>query len=371
MKKILMVVVLVVVCSFASLAYGELIDRGNGMIYDTDFNITWYANPKMANLVWCEAMAWAAGLNINGITGWRLPSALNLDGTGPCLPQPPDTAAFCKMSEFGHLYSTELGNIFGEGGADSYGPFVNGRWFYYWTNTTHATDSTKAYMFSPGGETFIAKKAVDTGFGWAVHDGDVANLAGAVLPPLPVAVGCPGQPQVVVPPPVVSPVPAVEPVVCPPPVVLVEPAVCPTPEVCPTPVVCPTLAPIPTPAPIPVVKPTLVGIDIKQHLINPQSRGKIQVAILSSKTFNAPTMVDIGSLTFGRMGTEDSLAFCHRYSKDLNRDKYPDLICEFNTTVMDFQCGDTVGFLMGNTLSGDPFEGKDSVIINCEKPHKK
>jgi hypothetical protein len=330
MKKLLMVVVVMVVCSLAPLAQAELVDRGNGMIYDTDFNITWYANAKMANLRWSEATAWAASLNVNGITGWRLPSALNLDGTGPCLPQPPDTAAFCKMSEFGHLYSTELGNIFGEGGADSYGPFAGtARWFYYWTGTTHATDSTRAYMFSPGGESFIAKKEVDTGFGWAVHDGDPAGPPPVVVPPTPVV-----DPVVVPPPP---------PVVVPP-TPVVEPVVCPTPPVCP---VCPAVVP---PTPIPVVHPTLVGIDVHQRHIEYNSRGKIRVSILSSKTFHAPTMVDIGSLTFGRTGSEDSLAFCHRYSKDVNHDKYPDLVCEFHTSVTDFQCNDTEGFLNGNDV---------------------
>jgi len=334
MKKMLMVVVMAVVCSFASLAYGELVDRGNGMIYDTDFNITWYANAKMANLYWSQAKSWAASLNINGITGWRLPSALNLDGTGPCI------GLYCKMSEFGHLYSTELGNVFGAGDSNSLGPFQNtARWFYYWTDTTYDLDSTKAYMFSPGGESFIAKKEVDTGFGWAVHDGDPAGPPPVVVPPTPV-----------VDPVVVPPMPAVEPVVCP------------TPPVCP---VCPTVVP---PSPIPVVDPTLVGIDVHQREVEYNSRGKIQVSILSSKTFHAPTMVDIGSLTFGRTGSEDSLAFCHRYSKDVNHDKYPDLVCEFNITVAGFQCNDTEGFLMGNNLKGEPFEGKDSVTIKCPPP---
>ena len=100
MKKLILVMLLVVSLGFSPLAQAELVNRGNGLIYDTDFNITWYANAKMANLRWSEATAWAAGLNVNGITGWRLPSAMNLDGTGPCI------GLNCKMTEFGHLYGT-------------------------------------------------------------------------------------------------------------------------------------------------------------------------------------------------------------------------------------------------------------------------
>ncbi len=341
MKKLIWVMLLGVSLGFSPLVQAELVDRGNGMIYDTDFNITWYAYPKMANLYWDQAMAWAAGLNVNGITGWRLPSAMNLDGSGPCV------GLNCKMTEFGHLYGTELGNIFGAGNASSLGPFEGtSRWFYYWTGTTHATDPTKAYMFSPGGESFVAKKEGDTGFGWAVIDGDPAGPPPVVEPPTPPI------------PPVVEPTPP------PPPVT--DPVVCPTPPVCP---VCPVVV---TPIPIPIVHPTLVGIDVHQREIEFNSRGKIRVSILSSKTFHAPTMVDIGSLTFGRTGSEDSLAFCHRYSKDVNHDKYLDLVCEFHTSVTNFECDDTEGFLMGNTVKGEPIEGKDSVKIKCDKkPNKK
>jgi hypothetical protein len=81
-------------------------------------------------------------------------------------------------------------------------------------------------------------------------------------------------------------------------------------------------------------------------------------------------MVDIRSLTFSRTGSEDSLAFYHRYSKNVNHDKYPDLGCEFHSSVTDLRCGDTEGLLIANTLKGKPFEGKDSVKIKCPEPKK-
>ena len=82
-------------------------------------------------------------------------------------------------------------------------------------------------------------------------------------------------------------------------------------------------------------------------------------------------MTDRGTLRFGRTGTEDSLAFYPRYSKDVNHDRYRDLVCEFYTTVAGFECNDIEGTLMGNTVKGEPIEGKDAVKIKCEKENKK
>src|SRR5260370_37482666 len=56
-----------------------------------------------------------------------------------------------------------------------------------------------------------------------------------------------------------------------------------------------------------------VAIDIKPgdstNTINPGSKGKIPVAVLSSRTIDAVARIDQTSLTFGRTGDESSLAF--------------------------------------------------------------
>ncbi len=97
--------------------------------------------------------------------------------------------------------------------------------------------------------------------------------------------------------------------------------------------------------------------------INPRSRGKILVAILSSPTFDAPAHVDHGSLTFGRTGDEPSLAFCNAGPEDVNGDGLPDLVCQFHTPTAAFQAGDTEGVLKGKTIAAKPFSGSDSVRI--------
>jgi hypothetical protein len=110
-----------------------------------------------------------------------------------------------------------------------------------------------------------------------------------------------------------------------------------------------------------------VAIDIKPgsstNPINPQSSGTIPVAILSSPTFDALSRVDVGSLTFGRTGTEPSLAFCSQNGEDVNGDGLLDLVCHFNAQNTDFTLGDTQGVLKGKTQGGVPFVGTDSVRI--------
>jgi hypothetical protein len=111
--------------------------------------------------------------------------------------------------------------------------------------------------------------------------------------------------------------------------------------------------------------PMPVAIDIKPretpNSINPGSKGKIPVAILSSRTFNAVERIDSTSLTFGHMGDENSLAFCH--TEDVNVDGLSDLVCHFNTLSTGFIRGDTLGSLNGKTIDGILVGGTDSVSI--------
>jgi hypothetical protein len=113
-------------------------------------------------------------------------------------------------------------------------------------------------------------------------------------------------------------------------------------------------------------------IDIKPgsllNNVNPKSNGKIPIAILSTDDFDAPSQVDLNSLTFGETGDEQSLAFCNHKGEDINGDQLKDLICHFYTQDTGFQCGDTEGVLKGMTMDGTPIEGSDFVkIVPCKK----
>jgi competence ComEA-like helix-hairpin-helix protein len=108
-----------------------------------------------------------------------------------------------------------------------------------------------------------------------------------------------------------------------------------------------------------------VPMDIKpgnrSNPVNVRSMGKIPVAILSTPEFNAPLVVDRGSLTFDRTGDEHSLAFCASGKPDLNHDGLPDLLCHFQTRTTGLRLGDTQAVLNGQTLDGVPFTGQDAV----------
>jgi len=127
-------------------------------------------------------------------------------------------------------------------------------------------------------------------------------------------------------------------------------------------------APLPSQNSVAVLSTVLiVAIDIKPEedppSINARSQGKIPVAILSGPTFDAPSSVERTSLTFGRTGAEQSLAFCNPGGEDVNGDGLPDLVCHFNTPLTGFRPGDTAGVLRGKTLGGLSIQGTDPIRI--------
>jgi len=110
-----------------------------------------------------------------------------------------------------------------------------------------------------------------------------------------------------------------------------------------------------------------VAIDIKpgssRNPIQTKSHGTIPVAIISSPGFDAPSSVNVSSLTFGRTGDEQSLAFCNSGAEDVNEDELPDLICHFLTQMAGFQPGGTVGVLKGTTVDDTPLLGTDAIVV--------
>ena len=90
-KTICLMTVFLASCLLVVQANAALVDRGTGMIYDTDLGITWLQDANYAQtsgydadgrMTWNQATNWAAGLNINGITGWRLPSTVDGPASG-------------------------------------------------------------------------------------------------------------------------------------------------------------------------------------------------------------------------------------------------------------------------------------------------
>ena len=105
-----------------------------------------------------------------------------------------------------------------------------------------------------------------------------------------------------------------------------------------------------------------VSIDIKPGNegdfppINPKSRGKVPVALLSSSSFDAMN-VDISTLTFGATGDEDSLSHCNKTGKDVNGDGMLDMLCHFYNEKAGFDNESLEGIVRGRTQLGTVFEG--------------
>jgi hypothetical protein len=110
-----------------------------------------------------------------------------------------------------------------------------------------------------------------------------------------------------------------------------------------------------------------VAIDIKPgsdpNAINPRSRGVIQVAVLTTDTFDA-TIVDPQSVQFGPDGA--GIVHTSAHIEDIDGDGDLDLLAHFRVRETGIVCGDTEASLSGATFGGTPIEGSDSIItVGC------
>ena len=162
-------------------AHAILIDRGGGMIYDQDRNITWLADANYAKtsghdsdglMNWHLAVAWADTLVYGGFNDWRLPTALNQDGSGPC-----GTAYDCTGSEMGHLFYSELGGTAGSSiltsGNSNLALFSNIQSFVYWSATGYESMTINAWAFHFGNGLQGFDNTDHSFYAWAVRSGDV------------------------------------------------------------------------------------------------------------------------------------------------------------------------------------------------------
>ncbi|MGZ3789690.1 MAG: hypothetical protein ACXVLQ_14265 [Bacteriovorax sp.] len=114
--------------------------------------------------------------------------------------------------------------------------------------------------------------------------------------------------------------------------------------------------------------PVEVNIDIKPgtfpNSINPKNQGKIPVAILTTSSFNAASVIP-NTVHFGSMGTE--AAPVQYAMEDVDGDGDLDLILHFNTQDTGIKCGDTSATLTGKTIDGKDITGTDSIVtVGCK-----
>jgi len=203
-----------IVCSgalllaLASTAQATLIDRGNGMIYDSDQDLTWLQDANYAQtsghdsdgrMSWDNATAWADGLSYGGYSDWRLASitdngndGCNWGYSGTDCGYNVDTSG----SELAYMWYDILGNTpyydtSGSGPQTGWGlssigadgiDFLNLQSNVYWSGTEYAPNTNSAWDFyTPNGLQGLSNKN-DEFYAWAVRSGDVGGGSGGQVP---------------------------------------------------------------------------------------------------------------------------------------------------------------------------------------------
>ena len=207
-------------------ANAMLVDRGNGLIYDSDLDITWLQNANLAQtntfgvpgilssgeMNWSTAMDWVAAMNSTNYLGhsnWRLPRTLPVNGSfykydysyngssdyAYNISAPGSAYPVTGSSELAYMYYVNLGNrgAFdtagnpqGGFGVSNAGPFINlanlpppgapTRWVIFWSETGYAPDPTYAWSFRFDVGMQISYETGPHGFFvWPVLSGDPAG----------------------------------------------------------------------------------------------------------------------------------------------------------------------------------------------------
>lgn len=160
----------------ANLTWLANLDAGAGSSYDTADG---YNDGKMT---WANANAWAASLDINGVTGWYLPDTVQPDPTcGSTDIYGQNYGYNCTGSKLGNLYYNVLGN-----------PVQNPTNFPFssnfgdsWTSTAYAPDNESAWVFSFNSGFLQTDNKTDQHTALAVQSG---NVGSASIVPVPAAV---------------------------------------------------------------------------------------------------------------------------------------------------------------------------------------
>ena len=154
---------------FSTTATATLIDRGNGMIYDSDQDITWLQdanNTGGLEVDWYTAKTWADNLTYGGYSDWRLPNADLTCGAIAAV-----SATSCTGNELGRLF-VELGPPVDFGFGSTWGPFNNIQYFAYWSNTEYTPEMASLFLIDIGYQ-IDTYKNFSVGHAWAVRPGDV------------------------------------------------------------------------------------------------------------------------------------------------------------------------------------------------------
>lgn len=117
--------------------------------------------------------------------------------------------------------------------------------------------------------------------------------------------------------------------------------------------------------------PTTATVVLNVEVVDPTNTirlgKKFDVAILGSATFDT-SLVNVGKVRFGKLGTENSLLqnskcpVAYHY-RDVNRDGRMDLVIRVDADYTGLQVGDTLVRLTGQMLNGQAFTSSSSIVV--------
>ncbi len=180
-RRVLAVLAYMVISSLSSPTHAELESRlGGKAYYDTVLNITWQTDANAISgtawddgssttdgfVSWLSAKNWVSGLQINGISGWRLPN-MDIDGNQVIVDCRYASETDCRDNEYGYMYE--------HNGVSAVNP---GQFsvpaYAFWSMTVYLPLPNLVWEFNmdngiqhPLGKSY-------TRHAWAVRDGDVA-----------------------------------------------------------------------------------------------------------------------------------------------------------------------------------------------------
>ncbi|MDT4329294.1 DUF1566 domain-containing protein [Methylomonas sp. MS20] len=210
--------------AFFSSANAALIDRGNGLLYDTVLDVTWLQNANLAatntfgvsginangTMSWTTAQDWISAMNSANYLGynqWRLPAIKPIDGSATNYNLTYATNGSSDngfridspYSELSYMYYVNLGlkpafdangnftsdfGIFGNGTYSSSAPYLqnnvglvqNLQAYAYWSGSPDLSNPVYAWWVNFGNGRQGRYFQTDKYEAWAVISGDVAAV---------------------------------------------------------------------------------------------------------------------------------------------------------------------------------------------------
>ncbi len=178
-------------------ANASLIDRGSGLIFDTDLDITWLQDANYAftsghddngRMTWQQSMNWVSQIEYAGYLEWRLPTTV-LPDSNCMISDGTYTGSYgynCTESEMGHLFYDELMGEAGQsilvsGSTTELSMFNNLHADGYWSETVYDLNNSWDFKFSNGNQVWnhISNNEF---YAMAVHDGDIGAVSTVPLP---------------------------------------------------------------------------------------------------------------------------------------------------------------------------------------------